>query len=213
VKAALRNRLKLAGLIVLLAMPVAWLIARFFGGFVREALAVPFLYLTWIVRVYVRTVPRTLFWGALLLFGVALAVTNVVIALGRDGRHDPNADLERHPDYADTVQQLTSQIRFAGRSIYFRRSLAKRLGRLVLTSRDSEDSYRAGEIRRALRALDAPPTVHEFFHDGDDLVPSSRRARWLIWFRRRLWAQEHRYAPPDDLEAVIRFLEDRLEVS
>lgn len=212
-KAELRNRLKLAGLIVLLAMPVAWLIARFFGGFVREALAIPFLYLTWIVRVYVRTVPRTLFWGALLLFGVALAVTHVVITLDRDGRHDSKADLERHPGYADTVQQLTLQIRFAGRSLYFRRSLAKRLGRLILRSRDNVDPWRPAEIQRALRDLDAPPKVHEFFRDGDDLVPSSRRTRWIIWLRRRLGAQEERYAPPDALEDVIRFLEDRLEVS
>ena len=208
----MRNRLKLIGLIVLLAMPVAWLVARFFGGFVREALAVPFLYLAWIVRVYVRTVPRTLFWGALLLFGVALAVTNVVIALGRDGRLDSSADLERHSGYADTVQQLTSQIRFAGRSLYFRRSLAKRLGRLILRSRDNGDPCRPAEIQRALLDLDAPPTVHEFFRDGEDGVSLSGRARWIIWLRRRLGAQEERYAPPDDLEDVIRFLEDRLEV-
>lgn len=211
-KLELKNRLKLAGLVVLLAIPVAWLIARFLGDFVRDALALPFLYLSWIGRVYVRTVPRTLFWGALLLFGVALAVTNVVIALGKEGGRDPEMDLELHPGYADAVQQLTTQIRFAGRSLYFRRSLAKRLGRLILRSRDSGDQYRPAEIQRALRDLDAPPTVHRFFQDGEALEPPSGRARWLSWLRRRLWAQEELYAPPEDLEDVIRFLENRLEV-
>jgi len=210
--AGLKDRLKLAGLIVLLAIPVAWLIGRFLGGFVRDALAVPFLYLSWIARLYVRTVPRTLFWGALLVFGVGLAVTNVVIALGKDGGEGLEVDRGLDPGYADMVQQLTSQIRFAGRSLYFRRILAKRLGRLILRCRDNGDQYRPAEIRHALYALDAPPQVHEFFRDGEDLISSTRRPGWLIWLRRRVGAPGLAYAPPDDLEDVIRFLEDRLEV-
>ena len=208
----LRRRLKLLGLAVLLAVPVALLIARFLGGFVREALAIPFLYLGWIARLYVGTVPRSLFWGSLLLFGAALAVTNVVIALGKERRQRPKSGPELHPGYADTVEQLSSQIRFAGRSLYFRRSLAKRLGRLVLRSRDHGDQYRPAQIHRTLRSLNAPPRVHDFFRDGEDLTSFPRRAGWLSWLRRCLGRRKGGYAPPDDLEEVIEFLEDRLEV-
>jgi hypothetical protein len=204
--------LKLLALAVLLAVPVALLIGRFFGGFVREALAVPFLYLSWIARVYARTVPRSLLWGALLLFGVALAVTNVVVVLGRDKGYRSEAALELESGYADTVEQLRSQIRFAGRSLYFRRSLAKRLGRLVLRSRDHGDQYRPAEMHHVLHDLDAPPAVHQFFRESENLTEPTRGAGWRIWVGRLLGIHRGEYAPPDDLGDVIAFLEDRLEV-
>lgn len=210
----MRNRLKLAGLVVLLTIPVAWLMAHFLGGFISEALAVPFLYLGWIARVYVRTVPRPLFWGGLVLFGVALAATNVVIAVGRDGDHEPEPDPNLRAGYADTIKQLTSQIRFARRSLYFRRSLAKRLGRLILRSRGDDDQFRPIEIQRALSDLEAPPAVQRFFSDdGENLVAPSHPAGWLTRLRAHWRSHQRGHAPPDDLEDVIRFLEDRLEVS
>ena len=209
----LKSRLRLTVLVIMLAFPIALLLAWLRDGAIRDLIALPFLYMAWLARVYVRSVPRPLFWGGLLIFGVVLAVINVLTALHRRrGDDDPVLDAELRPDYRGKVRQLTSQIRFAARSLYFKRSLAKRLGRLILESRDYGGQYQPAELGRTLDALGASEDVRRFFEDGEELVPSSRRAGVLLWFQRRLRSRDRASAPPSDLEKVVQFLEDRLEV-
>jgi hypothetical protein len=202
-------------LVLLLAIPLALLLSRVSGGLVRDAVAVPMLYLAWIGRLYLRTVPQALFWGALLLFGLVVAITNVLVAVGdlrgrRDGRRG-----ERALGYVGTgpVKQLASQVRFAARSAYFRRRLAQRLGRLILRSLDYGERYRRAQVERGLDALDAPPNVRAFLREGEDLIAPSRPVGLVARLRHRLWGGQGEGAPNPDLEQVIEFLENRLEVS
>lgn len=210
----LRRRLQLAALVTLLTIALTLLIARLSGGFVRDLVAVPFLYLAWIARVYVRTIPRTLFWGGLLLFGVALALTNAVIGLSKRGEEAEEwargSGLQE--SYTHEVRQIASQIRFAGRSAYFSRRLAKRLGGLLVQAVDNGEYYRAVEIQRRLDALDAPPEVRMFFAEAEELVPASRSAGPLARLRRRLFGPTDSEASLENLERTVQFLEDRLEV-
>jgi hypothetical protein len=201
-------------LVVLLAIPLAFLLSRVSGDFVRDVIAAPFLYLAWIGRVYVRTVPRTLFWGALLLFGLALALTNALTALGGSGGEGTNyaQDAIFEQSYTGPVRQLRSQIRYASRSTYFRRRLAQRMGRLILKSLDVEEPYGRAKVERGLEALDAPPEIREFLREGGRLISPSQPVGLITWLRRRLHGGEVFEAPSPELERVVRFLEERLEV-
>jgi len=210
----LKSRLRLVVLVVVVALPVTLLLAWLYGGAVRDLVVMPFLYVAWIARIYARSVPRPLFWGGLLLFGAVLAVVNVLMGLRARRREEEAAlNAELNPGYPNQVRQLTSQIRYARRSLYFRRALAKRLGRLILDSRDYAEQYAPVELDSSLDALAAPPGVREFFRDADELILASRRAGLLTWIRQRMGRRDEAGAPPADLEEVVQFLEDRLEVS
>jgi hypothetical protein len=212
---ALKKWLRLLALVLLLAVPLVFLLSRLAGDLVRDAVAFPLAYLGWVARVYLDSVPQALFWGALLLFGLALAITNLLVAIGPaggDGRGShPFVELGRvHPG---RVRQLTSQIRFASRSPYFRRRLAQQLGRVLLQSIDYGDQYNPEEIERVLEALDAPMEVRSFLREGKHLVAPSRPRGLRAWLRRWLAANERLSAPLRQLERVVQFLEERVEVA
>lgn len=210
----LKRGLWVVALVLLLAIPLALLLSQISGDFVRDVVAAPFLYLAWIVRVYVRTIPRTLFWGALLLFGLALALTNILIALGRSGAEGAGSsqDLNFEQSYTGQVKHLTSQIRYASRSTYFRRRLSQRLGRLILRSLDVEEPYGRAKVEQGLEALDAPPEVRAFLREGERLISPSRRVGLVAWLLRRLRGANSAEDPSPELKRVVRFLEERLEV-
>jgi hypothetical protein len=201
-------------LVVLLAIPLTVLLSRAFGGFARDVVVVPILYLLWVVRLYISAVPQILFWGALVLFGIAVAVTSILVdvggAGGRGGRFQEGAALRQ--GYSGEVRRLVSQIRFAERSTYFRRHLAQRLGKLMVRYLDYGEQYRPAQIERALDALDAPPEIRAFLREGKQVISRSRPAGLIAWLRRRLWGAREAGVPDLDIEQVVRFLEDRLEV-
>ncbi len=209
----LKRPLWLLALVVLLAVPLAFLLSRTFGVVVRDIVAVPILYLGWIGRLYLRTVPQALFWGALLLFGLVLAITNVLIALGGlgEGERGYQQGMGVNQVYIGRVKELTSQIHFAARSAYFRRRLAQRLGRLILKSLDYEEPYGPAKVEQGLEALDAPPEVRAFLQEGEQLISPSRPGL-IVWLRRRLRGRQEVGAPDLELERVVQFLEERLEV-
>lgn len=210
----LKRRVWLVVLVVLLAIPLALLLSRVSGGLVVDVIVAPFVYLAWIGRLYLRTVPPTLFWGALLAFGLVLAVINILIAVGgargRETGHREGSAVDQA--YAGQVRQLTSQIHFAARSAYFRRRLAQRLGEVVLRSMDYEGPYGRVHVERGLEALDAPPDVRAFLLEGEQLMSSSRPTGLIAWLKRRLRRREGPNSSVAELERVVRFLEDRLEV-
>lgn len=210
-----KRRLWLVAMVLLLAVPLAFLLSRAIGGFVRDVVAMPILYLVWIGRLYVRAVPQVLFWGALLVFGVALIVIRALVGRTPSGEDEQGAanGAEIGRAYAGRVERLRSQIYFAGRSTYFRRRLAQRLGTLMVQSLGYGEQYRLEHIERGLDALDAPPEIRAFLREGGQLVLPSRSAGLLDWLKRRLRGRKGGGAHDVDLESVVRFLEDRLEVS
>jgi hypothetical protein len=214
VRSLLKKRwFRLLILVLVLAIPLAFLLSRAFGGFVRDVVAAPFLYLLWLVRIYVRAVPHTLFWGGLLLLGMGLAVTSILVGAGGQGRRGRGSEEEEARQiYLGQVEQLTTHIQFAARSEYFRSRLSQRLGSILLQALDHGRRYREEEVEQALDALEAPPRVRAFFGDGKRVTQRSRAVGLLARLRARLRGGEVVPAPDVNLEDVVRFLEDRLEV-
>ena len=209
----IKKGFRLILVVLVLAIPLALLLSRVSGGFVRDVVAAPFIYLAWIARVYLRTVPRTLFWGGLLLFGLALALINVLVALGGDPGSGIGArELAAiESNYDGKVSRLTSQVRFAERSTYFRRRLAKRLGGLILRSMDRRERYSLAEVERALAMLEAPPEIRGFLREAGGPIPPTQRVGLIARLRGRLRGQPTAGARGLDLDEMVQFLEDRLE--
>lgn len=208
-----RRRLLLGALILLLTLPLALLLSHAAGGVVRDLLVWPFLYLTWVARLYVGAVPHALFWGGLLLFGLALVIADVLLAQRRTG----TGDIERptsakaYPRYDGPVSQLAGQIRNTARSAYFRGTLARHLGRLALQIEGDGEAPKPANIQRALDGLEAPADVRAFLREGERPISLHWRGGLMAVLRRRLRAVAGDEAAPDDLRRTVRYLEDRLE--
>jgi len=199
--------------VLVLAIPLALLLSRAFGGFVRDVIAAPFVYLVWLARIYIRTVPHALFWGALVLFGLGLAITSIVsagVSAGGDEGWREGAEVGR--GRKGQVEQLATQIELAAESDYFRNRLAQRLREVMLQSMDYEDPYRFGEIEHALDAVEAPPEVRAFLDEQRRLTSPSRPNGLIAWLKARFWGLDEVSSTHADLEDVVRFLEERLEV-
>ncbi len=211
--ATARRRLLLGGLILLLTIPVALLLSYAAGGIVRDLLVWPFLYLTWGVRLYVRTVPQALFWGGLLFFGLALLIADVLLAGRRAGRSDIERPTKAKPDtpYDGPVSRLADQIRNAARSAYFRGTLARDLGKLALQIEGDGEARRRENTQRGLDDLEAPADVMAFLQEGVRPISLHWRGGLIALLRRRLRRRRGDEAPPGDLRRTVRYLEDRVE--
>jgi len=210
-----RKRLWLVVLVLLLAIPLAFLLSRVFGGFVRDIVAVPILYLIWIGRLYLGLVPRVFFWGAFVLFGLVLAISSILVSPGDPGGEGSGSEQGAETDraYTGQVERLTSHINFAARSTYFRRRLAQRLGRLLLQSMGYGERFRLSQVERGLDVLDAPPEIRAFLHEGEHLISPSHPAGLLSWLKRLFQGAKETDASDLVLEQTVEFLEDRLEGS
>ncbi len=209
----LRRWVGLAALIALLAVPLAFVLSQVFGGVVEELVTTPFLYLAWIGRLYLRTVPRILFWGGLLVFGLGLAAASILIPSMRRGRAEGGGGRrdERGADQLGAIRQLASRIRFAARSPYFRERLAQRMSVLALQIFDERDAGRRGEIERVLDELDAPPEVRAFFREGEGLAAQPSRGGLIFRLRQLVRGPGGRDARYDALEHAVHWLEDQME--
>lgn len=209
----LKGRLILLALVSLLAIPLAVMLSRTVGGLVHDLVALPFLYLAWIGRLYLRAVPRVLFWGALLLFGLALIVADVLIATSKRKRNERRY---RHTDHAAVsqrgpVSRLAGLVHAAPRSAYLRGELARRLGELALQAADDREYRPRSDIDGALDELGAPPEVRAFLRQGQGPLLQFQRGGLIARLRQRFRAARARDGVCDDLERTVRYLEDRLE--
>ncbi|MGD2104927.1 MAG: hypothetical protein PVJ55_07435 [Anaerolineae bacterium] len=208
------ERFRFIALVLLLTVMLTILLSRLLGGAVRDIIALPILYLSWIGQLYLRTVPRALIWGSLLLFGLILVLSNVMITRRRTRGSAGGTQLRIGiaPEHSGKVKRLASQIRFTSRSAYFRRRMAQRLGRLMLEALDYGERYGATRLERALNAVGAPARIKAFFREGEEQSSPSRRVGLVGWLRRLFWRRQEEGKSSVGLEEVVRFLEDRLEV-
>jgi len=209
----LQKRLGVLALVVGLAIPLALILSRAIGGFVRDLVVVPFLYLAWMGQLYVRAIPQILFWGALLLFGLLLVLANVLFAR-RDG--DKGARDSRGPERvpgpdASPVRKLAAQIHSGGRSRYFRAALAQRLGMLVLEVLDEGEDAGQGDTQRRLDGLEMPQGVRAFLAEGERPIWQHQSGGLLAWLRGRLQRGSEKKGRLEAVEQTVRYLEERME--
>lgn len=206
-----KERLVPVAVVLLLAIPLALLLSRAFGEFVREAVVIPFSYLFWILRLYFRSIPPLLFWGALLLFGLLIAVTSLASYIP-GGQTEEAGEAMEELEYPGRVQRLTKHIHMAARSDYFRQRLAQRLSELVVEELTYSEKYTLEQVEQGLDALDTPPEVREFLERDIRTLSLSRSDGLIARLVHRLWGRAEPRGFNAELERVVQFLGDRLGV-
>jgi hypothetical protein len=104
---------------------------------------------------------------------------------------------------------LLRWVRREPESVYFRQRLARRLAKLATELQAYRQERVSERFDRRLDDLDAPPDIRAYLQAGMTFSRSGGfGSRFLRWLRPRR-------SPPfldSDLERVVRFLEDQLEV-
>jgi hypothetical protein len=175
----------------------------------HEALSAWLAHVYGTIQTYYRTIPQPVLWMVLIGLGVLIAVRSLL----PDERQSPQ---EKTPLASrGRVQTIRLWIRQAATEIYFDRRLARHLGQLALEiqSYTSGRKIAPGPMRQRLEGLDLPPHIREYLKTGLDPItagkPEAQRGSWLLgWFR----SPEIYSAPDIDLEEIVRYLEDQLEV-
>ena len=141
-----------------LALLCAGLLAYLFAGTVRDLLILPLAYYLWqLLQVY-RAVPQQLFWAALVVVGILVALPTLLdISL-------KSREKEKQPDRRGQVELLAQALEHRGRGIYFKWQLANTLGELAQRILAYQERLLPG---RKLRARDwAPPAEVEAYLDA-----------------------------------------------
>jgi hypothetical protein len=171
----------------------------------RDWIAIPLARALRIWNLVLSAIPQVIFWTLLLFIGFMVAARSLMARKRRPWGTD------RMP--AAYPGQLWTLLRWVQRepeSAYFRQRLARRLVRLAADLQAYRQKRVPDRFNRRLDDLDVPPEIRAYLEAGmtlspsDGLGPLSRFARWL-------WPQ--RTASLDfDLERVVQFLENQLEV-
>lgn len=208
----LRERLLLLGLVLLLAIPLVFVLR---GG-VREAIVVPVLYILWLGRLFLQSVPQSLLWALFLMVGLVVAVRSFRAARGSTQHSIPPRRV-RGGAYSGPVWTWQRRIHLVARGSYYEWYLAQHLGRLAQEVLVTRERLAPGQIKLhhlfSDGGLDAPPEVRAYLEAGlGSLPPRSVRFPRLARLLRRF--RPPAQASPLDLdpERVVQFLERQLEV-
>lgn len=193
-----RSKLLFLGLGLLLAA----LLALVLRDFMRESVVVPLLYGLWIARLYIESLPQTLFWALLIIAALVIAGGSLI------GRRKPRAKaraIEGEPK--GRVTQWALRIRLGTQGDYFRARLARRLGQLALATLAHRQHRPMEEIREMIESgeLDGPKEIAAYLQAG--------LARDRSTLRREAassWPWTHKASPLDlDPAQIVTYLEDK----
>lgn len=200
----MRKRLLPAGLVLLVAI----LLIPLLKGFVRQVIVVPLLRLHWLGGLLFNSVPQTLFWALFLAVALFMAAKSLIRRRKRTWRAATIEALR-----PGQVQDLTRRIQYAARGGYFKRELARYLSELlleVLADYERTTTEQIG-IRLSTGGLDVPPEVRALLQAGS-APPFSKPIGFFEMLRHRFRLRAQTSLLDPDLERVVQFLEDRLNV-
>lgn len=191
-------------LVLLLAIPLALLLRPL----VREVLVVELLRFWAGIQLLYQSLPQLPIWLAFLAFSLLFALFS--LARGRWRLRTEDEPLARREGQ---VQTLARWIHHARQSEYYKWRLAQHLDKLAWQVMAYREGTTHQELKDRLRAghLDLPPAVLAYLqvhNKGPIAEPGGLLSR--LDRRLRLGGGEPPFDP--DLEEVVRFLEEQMEV-
>lgn len=184
-------------------------------GVVRQFIA-PFVLRTiWRVYLMSDSIPQVMIWAVFVAFIPVLAVF-VLIGEYRGDADDTGIEVKRQ---RGRVSELQRMIRRSGRGPYFRRQLVRQMTELALETLQQSDRLTREEAKARLRGPQSPftPEVQAYLDQGarrltlvEEDRPASRLQRLLTLFGE---ASNGSAVPDPELEALVTYLEQELEVS
>lgn len=200
----MKKRWWLAGVVLLLAIPLVWLLR----DFTRDVILSRVLHIAWEVGIVLNSLPQEPLWMLLVVLVLYIALVSLVVR--------KRTQSERLPSMLDRVgrlRYLARRIELAAEGVYFRWDLARHLGSIIVAALAHRQGISRGEVRLALRKghLDAPDEIQGYLRAG--FSPLYTLSGGLLSRVRRLFSPDAQASPLDhDLERIVRFMESLLEL-
>lgn len=199
------KRLGMVTIGLVLILVLTWLLR----DLVRQILAIPILYVGWLIRAIYYMLPQSLEWAIVIAIALAIALGSFSWR-SKSGNRLPSSgrrQAERR------VATLLHYIQHSNRSFY-RHRLKHTLAELVLhlLAYEQQTSYQAIKMALYRKELKMPPDMQEFIYEGLPMWSMESSGS------RNLWA---RFFQPSEssektirlAEQVLQYLETRLEVN
>jgi hypothetical protein len=195
----------------LVGLPLAVLLTLGLRNFVRDVLALPLTYIFWIVGVILETIPQIWIWTGL----VVIALTLAMGSLNREHRPLPASPGRSSHPARGRIDVWAERITLLLRGKYSRHRFGYFIGKLVLDVLSHEERLSFKDVERRLEQgeTDVPPIVRDYL--SSRLRPTHTEARPNFLTRlKRLFGLEKPLSTRlnAELETLVKFLEDQLEV-
>ena len=231
-----------ARILVLLLAPSVLLVATLtliLRDWVRDAIVTPILFILWLGGLLIKSTPQWVFWGVFLVMAL-LILANSLGTRKRPDQNVGKAEPGR--PRRERVLFWAKQIRWKARRYFSPVDNVEPLRRLVLEVVAFQERLSLTEVEQRLESgeLDVPPAIHAtlmtwraqsrraYLQHGPNPEPLYPVGLWGMlkhrWADLGRWAhdwisglaqtQSHAQPSPFDaeLESVVQFLEDRLEI-
>jgi hypothetical protein len=206
-------------LYILAVLVVSGLVALFFWDAVRDAVVYPLYYIGWLILLVINSFSQDLYLGLLIIAGVIAGLAAVIRLLpGARGRLAGEAREMSQSRYrfwrGKNIELETSE--------YFRNSFALEARRLVLDMLAHQESLTPVEAEWKVRQglVEVPPEVRYLVETRElRSMPGRKTSRWdrlFPWLGRRsrsTQTQEGSRLVAYQVEAILKFLEERLEIT
>jgi hypothetical protein len=195
----------------LVGLPLVALLMFSLRDFVRDTLALPLSHLMWLVGIIVRSVPQVWFWTGLLIVALIIALRS----LDRERRSTQTIPGKALYPARGRIAVWAERVNMLLKGKYSRHRFGYFVGKLILDVLAHEErlSYRDVERRLEQSDMDVPPAVRSYLLSR--LRPSHTEARPKFFTRlKRFLGLEKQLTVQlnADLETIITFLENQLEV-
>jgi hypothetical protein len=194
------------GVVLLVAVPLVLLVR----DVVRNMVVIPLLYILWVGRLLLQSVPQAFFWFVFLTAALVLAVGSLV-RQERSRGEQPRVPVSSSGQVRAWVRRIRLMARGGFTGWYF----GQHMERLIVDVLAHRERLTPKQIRHRVRSgdLEVPPEIRPYFR----IARVRSRRRWIAGLVSRLRRRSGRRAqesPPAEsgLERAVRFLEDQLEV-
>jgi hypothetical protein len=201
---SLRVRLLLAGGVLLLTI----LLVIVFRDAVREIVVEPLWDIIVVGQLLLGYLPQGVLWGLFLLMAFYLAVKSMA------GRKRPPRSRPTEMRRPGQVSVWARRIHLVTRENYSKWYFLKHLGKLVVGVLADREQLESWEIRRRLKTgeLNVPPEVQTCVQAEKAPGVSRRFSDVALRLWQRVKTRPRKASFDSDLERIVQFLENQLEV-
>jgi len=195
----------------LVGLPLAVMLALGLREFVRDALALPLSYMLWFASIIFQTIPQIWFWTGLIVIALIIALRS----LDRERQPPPSAPGKSARPARGRIDVWAERADMLLKGRYSRHRFGYFIGKLILDVLSHEErlSFRDLERRLEQGETDVPPVVREYLFSRLKPAYAEVRPNFLTRLK-RFFGLEKSLAPRlnAELETIVKFLEDQLEV-
>lgn len=195
----------------LVGLPLAVLLTLGLRDFVRDVLSLPLSYMLWFAGIIFETVPQIWFWTGLIVIALVLAMRS----LDRERQPPPSEPGKSSRPARGRINVWAERVDMLLIGRYSRHRFGYFIGKLILDVLSHEErlSFRDLERRLEQDETDVPPVVREYLFSRLKPAYAEARPNFLTRLKRFFGLEKPLSARLNaELETIVKFLEDQLEV-